>query len=66
MAPNPTTQAIVTTALGVATYYAAICPCKTLLSCHMKIFYGTTLTAIAVVTYENFTIISNMIKDGPF
>jgi hypothetical protein len=32
----------------------------------MKIFYGTTLTAIAVVTYENFTIISNMIKDGPF
>ena len=47
-------QVIVTALLAYATYKAAVCPCRKVLSCHLKSFYGPVIGALAIVTWENF------------
>ena len=53
MAPNPVAQLSATALMAYATYIVAVCPCKKLISCHKKEFYGSVIAAVAVIASEN-------------
>jgi hypothetical protein len=46
-------KVIVTGLLGYATLITIKCPCRKLLSCHLKHFFLTTALAQAIVVYYN-------------
>ena len=53
MAPNPTTQLAVSALTLYAGYLAVICPCKRMLSCHMKGYFGSLGLASFLVMVDN-------------
>lgn len=53
MAPNPVTQTIAAAALAYATWITYKCPCRKLVSCHLKEFWVSTLIVQFLVANEN-------------
>ena len=46
-------QIAVSVLMTYATFITVFCPCRKLLSCHLKHFAATTLLAQAIVVYYN-------------
>ena len=48
--------------LSVAIYITAICPCKTILSCHMRIFYFLIIMPALYIFIRNSNVITQILR----